>query len=179
MCWNKIILSFIIQYSSTVYRDHRGYGFLALNYHSKNQLDIYLVTSRQYKLRIAKLKNVFRSFLTHSKKLLWNFKHSLFSQILYWLTDWLTDWLNDWLTDWLIPLLMPSDKHNSMMAIATGLISSLLNVASSRVVPFRQLQQLQCLHHGSTKAHLCSLFLSPLLRRWRLAVYALWLQCET
>jgi len=42
------------------------------------------------------------------------------------------------------------------MAKATGLISSLLNIASSGDVPFRQPQQLQCLHHGSTKAYLCS-----------------------
>ena len=42
------------------------------------------------------------------------------------------------------------------MAIATGLISSLFNAASSQDVPFHQLQQLQCLDHGSTKAYLCS-----------------------
>jgi len=46
------------------------------------------------------------------------------------------------------------------MAIATGLISSLFNVAWSRDVPFDQPQQLQALHHGSTKAHLCSLLYS-------------------
>jgi len=33
-------------------------------------------------------------------------------------------------------LPMPSDKHNSIMAIATALISSLFNVASSRDVSF-------------------------------------------
>jgi len=38
------------------------------------------------------------------------------------------------------------------------LISSLFNVASSRDVPFHQPLQLQCLHHGSTKAYLCSPF---------------------
>jgi len=37
---------------------------------------------------------------------------------------------------------MPSDKRNWIMAKATGLISSLFNVASSRDVPFRQPQQL-------------------------------------
>ena len=51
---------------------------------------------------------------------------------------------------------MPSDKRNLITAIATGLISSLFNVASSGDVPFRQPKQLQCLHHGSTKAYLCS-----------------------
>jgi len=47
---------------------------------------------------------------------------------------------------------MPLDKRNLITAIATVLISSLFNVASSRDVPFCQLQQLHCLHHGSTKA---------------------------
>jgi len=42
------------------------------------------------------------------------------------------------------------------MAIATGLISLLINVALSRDMPFRQPQQLQCLHHGSIKAYLYS-----------------------
>jgi len=55
---------------------------------------------------------------------------------------------------------MRSDKRNSIMAIATGLISSLFNVALSGDVPFRQPQQFQCLHHGSTKAFLCSLLYS-------------------
>ena len=39
------------------------------------------------------------------------------------------------------------------------------NVTSSRDMPFCQRQQLQCLHHGSTKAYLCSLcaqLISPL-----------------
>jgi len=52
---------------------------------------------------------------------------------------------------------MPSDKHDSEMAKATGLISLLLNIASSQDVPFCQSQQqLQCLHYGSIKAYLCS-----------------------
>jgi len=100
-----------------------------------------------------------------------------------WLTDGLTDWwtdgLTDWLIDWLTDLLMPSDKRNSIMAIATALISSLLNVASSQDVPFRQPQQLQCLHHGSNKTFLCSPFLSPLACRWRFAIHILWLRSET
>ena len=44
----------IIQYSSTVYRDQGGYGFLALKYHPKNQLSIYFVTFRQYRFGIDK-----------------------------------------------------------------------------------------------------------------------------
>jgi len=42
------------------------------------------------------------------------------------------------------------------MAKATGLISSLFNVTPSGDVPFCQLQQLQCLHRGSTEAYVCS-----------------------
>ena len=48
------------------------------------------------------------------------------------------------LTDLLSYLLMPSDKHNSRTARARDLISSLINIASSRDVPFHQLQLLQC-----------------------------------
>ena len=44
---------------------------------------------------------------------------------------------------------MPSDKHNSRTARARDLIS-LINVASSRDVPFHQPQLLQCLHQGAT-----------------------------
>ena len=51
---------------------------------------------------------------------------------------------------------MPSDKHNSRTARARDLNSLLINVASSRDVPFHQLQQLQCLHHGATFVHLLS-----------------------
>ena len=45
---------------------------------------------------------------------------------------------------------MPSDKHNSRTAWARDLISSLINVASSRDVPFHQPQLLQCLYQGAT-----------------------------
>jgi len=50
---------------------------------------------------------------------------------------------------------MPSDKHNSIMAKATGLISSLFNIASFEDVPFFQPQQLHYLHYGSSEAYLC------------------------
>jgi len=36
------------------------------------------------------------------------------------------------------------------------LIFALIDVALSRDMSFHQLQQLQSLHHGSTKAYLCS-----------------------
>jgi len=55
---------------------------------------------------------------------------------------------------------MPSVKHNSRAARARDLISSLINVALSRDVPFHQLQQLQCLHHGATFVPLWSPILS-------------------
>ena len=131
----------------------------------KNQFNIYFVTSRQCRLGIAKLKNIFRSFLTHSKKLLQNFKIFIQSNFL--------------LIDWLTHSLMPSDKSNSITTKATGLIFALFDVASSQDVPFHKLQQLQGLHHSSTKAYLCSPLFSPLPRRWRFAVCTLWLWCET
>jgi len=55
---------------------------------------------------------------------------------------------------------MPSDKHNSRTTRATDFISSLINITSSRDVPFHQLQQLQCLHHGATFVPLCATVLS-------------------
>ena len=45
---------------------------------------------------------------------------------------------------------MPSGKHNSRMARVRDLIFSLINIASSRDVPFHQSQQLQCLDQGAT-----------------------------
>ena len=48
---------------------------------------------------------------------------------------------------WLTYLLIPSDEHNSRTAGAKDLISSLINVASSR---FYQPQLLKCLHQGAT-----------------------------
>ena len=53
-----------------------------------------------------------------------------------------------WLTYLLMPL--PSDKHNLRTGRARDFISSLINVTSSSDLPFHQLQQLQCLHHGCT-----------------------------
>ena len=79
----QLLIVVIIQYSTTVYRDYGSYGFLFPKISPQNQLDIYFVTSRQYSLGIAKLKNVFRSFLTHSKNLLQNFNNSVFSRTFY------------------------------------------------------------------------------------------------
>ena len=54
--------NFIIQYSSTVYRDHYGLGFLTPKYYHQNQLSILLCDIyRQDWLDIAKPKNVFVS----------------------------------------------------------------------------------------------------------------------
>jgi len=60
---------------------------------------------------------------------------------------------------------MPSDKHNSRTARTRDLISSLINVASSRDVPFHQPQQLECLHHGATFLPLWSPILSSKPRK--------------
>jgi len=60
---------------------------------------------------------------------------------------------------------MPSDKYNSRMARARDLISSLIKVASSRDVPFHQLQELQCLHDGATFVPLWSPILSSQPRK--------------
>ena len=45
---------------------------------------------------------------------------------------------------------MPSDKRNSIMAKATGLIFSLFDVASTRQVPFGIPRYVQCILHGLT-----------------------------
>jgi len=58
---------------------------------------------------------------------------------------------------------MPSDKRNLIMAIATGLISSLFNVASFRDVPFHQPQQLQQLQWFYQKLPLFSFVLHSFL----------------
>jgi len=81
------------------------------------------------------------------------FKKFLFIRFFCWLGWAGLGWLG-WLgwANW----LMLSDKHNSIMGKARSLISLL--VTSSGDVPFCQLQQLQCLHHGSTKAYLCFSF---------------------
>ena len=49
---------FVIQYNSTVYRDHENQGFLAL-ISPRNQLNIYIETFRQHWFNIVKLKNAF------------------------------------------------------------------------------------------------------------------------
>ena len=71
----------------------------------------------------------------------------------------------DFSTDWLTYLLLPSDKLNSRMARDRDLISSLINVASSRDEPFCQLQELQCLNHGATFVPFWSLILSSQPRK--------------
>ena len=42
---------------------------------------------------------------------------------------------------------MPSDKHNSIMAKAMGLIFSLFDITSAREVPFGIPQYIQCVLH--------------------------------
>ena len=81
--------------------------------------------------------------------------------------------------------LMPSDKCCWIMAIAIRFISTLFNITSFRDMPFCQPQQLQCLHHGSDKAQLCSPKCSipfsipfSLTVMWQIAVCTLWLWCQ-
>jgi len=47
---------------------------------------------------------------------------------------------------------MPSDLCNSTMARATGLIFSLLDIASAREMPFAIPLYMQCILHGLTMA---------------------------
>ena len=82
----------------------------------------------------------------------------MFSGFFYWLLTYLLTYL-------LTCLLMPSDKHNLRTAKARDLISSLINVASSRDVPFHQSQQLQCQHQGATFVPLWSPILSSQPRK--------------
>jgi len=64
---------------------------------------------------------------------------------------------------------MPSAKHNSKMERATGLISSLLDVASSRDMPFCQPQQPHSKHHGVLSSFVPVLFADN-VRLCRLAI---------
>ena len=54
---------------------------------------------------------------------------------------------------------MPSDKRNSTMAKAMGLIFSLFDVALPRQVPFGIPQYVQCILHGFTSVLLCVPFI--------------------
>jgi len=87
----------------------------------------------------------------------------------FYLAEFSTDWLTKKLTHYSLALSLthsftqarthsptPSDKHNSITTKAMGSIFALFDVTSSRDVPFCQMQQLQWLHHGFTKACLCS-----------------------
>ena len=80
---------------------------------------------------------------------------------------------------------MPSDKCNSIMAVARGLISWLFNIT---LIVLRHvflptmappiLASWFCQNRPFFL--LCTSFLSPLLRRrWQFAMHSLWLQCET
>jgi len=120
-----------------------------------NQLDNYILIW-QYN----QAQNVFRLILNPSK--LRNFKNFTFNKFFYWLTYWLTyftyqltnllcnftcllvyflacflTYLTHSLTHSLTYLLMPSDKYSSTkMARATDLMSSVINITSSRDVDF-------------------------------------------
>jgi len=126
---------------------------------SQNQLDICFLTVWEYWLGIAKPKDVFRSTLNCCIELLWNFKNFLFNRFLCWLTDWL-----------------PSDKRNStwFLHCSTSLCPKMCLFAnrsssSAHIIVLPKI----------TFVLLCTPFLSPLARRWRFAVCALWLRCAT
>ena len=50
---------------------------------------------------------------------------------------------------------MPSDKRNSIMAKAMGLMFSMFNVTCSREVPYGIPQYVQCILHGLSNVLLC------------------------
>ena len=56
-------------------------------------------------------------------------------------------------------LPMASDKRNSIMAKAMGLIFSLFDVTSAQQVPFGIPQYVQCILHGLTSVLLCVPFI--------------------
>ena len=62
---------------------------------------------------------------------------------------------------------MPSDKRNSIMAKATGLIFSLFDIASAREMPFGIPQYVQCTLHGLTSVLLCVPFIFADSERYR------------
>ena len=90
----------------------------------------------------TKPKQAFRSTWNAFNKLLQNLKNNLFNGIFYWLTA-----------------LMPSDKCNSIMAKATGLIFSLFGITSAWEYLFGILQYVQCILHGLTSVLLCVPFI--------------------
>ena len=54
---------------------------------------------------------------------------------------------------------MPSDKHNTIMTKAMGLIFSLFNLTLAQEVPFGISQYVQCILHGLTGVLLCVPFI--------------------
>ena len=55
--------------------------------------------------------------------------------------------------------MIPSDKHNLIMAKAIGLNFSLFDFASARHMPFGILQYIQYILHGLTSVLLCVPFI--------------------
>ena len=65
---------------------------------------------------------------------------------------------------------MPSDKHNSITAKATGVMFSLFDVALDRQVPFGIPQYIQCILHGLTRVLLCVPFIFADSEKFQFAV---------
>ena len=102
-------------------------------------------------------KNVYRSFLTHSRKLKKKF--------------YLVEFSIHWLTHSPTYLLMPSNNHNSI-TMSTSLRSEMYlfvncSSPSACIIVYPKL----------TFVPLCAPFLFPLTCRWQFAVHALW--CKT
>ena len=64
---------------------------------------------------------------------------------------------------------MPSDKLNSIMAKAMGLIFSLFDVALARQVLYGIPQYIQCILHGLISVLLCVTFIFADSKRCRLS----------
>jgi len=94
-------------------------------------------------------------------------------------TDWLIDWLIGWLTDWLTYLLVPSDKHNSLMAIAAGLFSTLLCPETCLFTNRSSSSACIMVLPKHTFVLLWALFLSSLPRKWQFVVPVLWVRWKT
>ena len=111
-----------------IHRDHRGAHKIIST--RKQPQDIFkFMILWQYWLSIKKSKSTFKGkYMKNTFKNLLHIFNCLFTEIFYWKTDWLK-----WLCF--------ADKSNSIMVGAKSLISSLLNVALSRHMPFCQLQQ--------------------------------------
>ena len=107
----------------------KGLGFSDQKISPKNQLHNTILAPWHYWLGVTKLKSASSMTLNASDRLLQTFRNFL-----------------------LTSYLMPSGKHNSIVVIGIGLISSPFDVTLSRDVHFDISQYVQYTHHGLTVA---------------------------